>query len=136
MVSIATANAYFAAAKHIHSPIWLGFSANQREAGLYQAHTLISRAIGNDVDDSETDETYIRRPDLAVCEQALYMLRSSPLVADGKQPAPKWSGGQPMDAFAPAEGANPYAICAEAMAWLQEPTSRQGSGRVLETVRG
>lgn len=136
MVTLATANAYFGATRHIHFFIWSKYDQNAKTAALYQANEILTRALGYEPEDDATDTTDLPRADRAVFEQALYMLRQSPLIADGGQPAPHFDGGLPRDAMEPRDGANPYAVCPEAMRWLQGPRSESGATGLVSFSRG
>lgn len=135
-VTIATANAYFLPAKHIFSAVWNGFQEPQKTAALYQANQVLTRVLGYEPNDDASAITDQPRQDLAVCEQALYMLRNSPLIADGSQPAPHWDGGAPRDPFEAREGADPYALAPEAQRWLQWSSGNQRTGARLTIARG
>jgi hypothetical protein len=136
MVTLATADAYFGATKHVLSSVWLGFDVRQRTAGLFQANELITRHLGVEPQDDATTITDRPRPDRAVYEQALYMLRSTPGIANGAMNGPKFVGGQPNDPSVPVEGADPYAICDEAQRWLQWPTGDARTGARITMMRG
>lgn len=136
MVTVASANTYFGAARHIHFFVWSKFDQNQKTAAIYQAHEVVTRALGYEPDDDATEITDRPRQDCAVFEQALYMLRQSPLIADGGQPAPHFDGGSPRDALEPRGGVNPYALCPESLRWLQSPQSESGVTAPFQFSRG
>lgn len=136
MVTLVSANAYFGPTRHVLASVWAKYDGKQREAALYQANQLITRHTGLEPDDDATTTTDRPRPDLAVFEQALHMLRASPLTADGKTPTRKWDNGRMSDQETPQGAADPYAICEEAMRWLQWPTGNARTGARITMMRG
>ncbi len=136
MVTLAGANVYFAPTKHVLAAVWGQYEGKHREAALYQANQLIARHIGVEPDDDATAITNRPRPDLAVYEQALHMLRATPFTADGKTPTRKWNNGRMSDQETPQGAADPYAICNEAMRLLQWPTGPHETGARITMMRG
>ena len=137
-VSLQTANLYFNPKGHLRSFIWLKFTTDQRTAALAHAGRIIWRATGFEPDDTVTTGLDQVRPDLAVCEQALFMLERSPAIADGKEAAPRFLAaqqGRPDDA---REEVDPYDIAPEATRWLTRGSGeyRAGPAPILEIMRG
>jgi len=94
-IDLAGADAYFAAAVHPESSVWLGFTTNNvRTAGVVHAKAVITRLMGEAPDETLTTFEDFPRPDAAVYEQALFELRNG-FVATGDETTPKWTLGSP-----------------------------------------
>lgn len=137
-VTLATANAYFGPKAHLRSFIWQKFTTDQRTAALAHAVRIIWRATGTEPSDTVTTNDDQVRPDLAVCEQALFMLERSPAIADGKEAAPRFLSSQQGSPDNPRDEVDPYDIAPEARRWLTQGSGefRAGPAPMLEIMRG
>lgn len=137
-VSLATANTYFGPTNHLRSFIWFKFQEAQRRAALTHAVRIIQRVTGVEPDDTVTTNSYQLRPDLAVCEQALFMLERSPAIADGRESAPRFLSSQQGSPDDAREEVDPYDIAPEAQRWLTSGSGefRSGPAPRLELMRG
>ena len=137
-VTLATANTYFGPTNHLRSFIWQKFQTAQRQAALTHATRIIQRVTGVEPSDTVTTNSYQLRPDLAVCEQALFMLERSPAIADGKEAAPRFLSSQQGSPDDAREEVDPYDIAPEAMRWLVSGSGelRAGPAPTLEILRG
>lgn len=129
--TIARANTYFAG--HIQRKTWNAYNTEDRTAALVHAERILRRAKGRALVDTTTTDADQPREDLAVFEQALYLLRNGPASQQGGIP-----GHVAMDQ------ANPQApreqdigtVCPEAMRWLSEPNRLGGPVPMVELLRG
>ena len=129
--TIARANTYFAG--HIQRRTWNDFPAEDKTAALVHAERILRRSKGAALSDTVTTDADAPREDLAVFEQALYLLRNGPASQQGGLP-----GHVSMDQ------ANPSApreqdigtICPEAMRWLASPNNLGGPVPMVELLRG
>ena len=120
-INVVNADIYFGPENHIKAAIWTGFSPKEKAAGIAQATRLILSIMDEDsaglsaYGDEDGD---FPRPDLAVYEQACYMLQASPVQADGQQAGPKWALQDNVDQRKDGTPPDPNALCGEALRWL------------------
>lgn len=96
-IDITNANSYFSATNHLKSATWLAVSVNIRTAAIAHAKRVIARFIGDDTSDLDTTttiDTDFPREDVAVYEQALWMIQQSDVVVNGEETAPKILGAK------------------------------------------
>lgn len=113
MITIATANAYFAPKKHLFAAEWSGAPADRREAALNIAHQTLSRLLGREVVDTATANGDSPREDVATLELALYYIRNG--VGDGS--ASSFGSQDPDDPVAPRE-ADTDSVPQQVIRWL------------------
>lgn len=122
-IDINGANEYFHPGNHLKAAIWNGFDEDQKNAGIAQAKRMMTRLLddsGITLDSAPSGDDDFPRPDLAVYEQACYILQCSPTLPNGEQSGPKFampSTGQQDRKQAPAD---PLQICPDAIYWLVE----------------
>ena len=86
-ITVLLADDYFL--KHLSGGVWTRYSTEQRQTGIdYAKRFFASLSGGDEVDDDTTTNADFPRPDCAVYEQALYMLRNSPDMPDIESPTP------------------------------------------------
>lgn len=94
-IDVTGANTYFGVTSHVKSSTWTAISTNLRTAAIAHAKRVIARFINVDVSDLTTDATDdddFPRHDVAVYEQALWMVQQSDAVVNGEASAPKVIG--------------------------------------------
>jgi len=112
-IDLAGANAYFSPGNHLKAEVWAGFDEDQPGGAVAQAKRVLARMLCDGIEEEATTDGDFPRHDLAVYEQACYLLQASPSMADGTYTGPKWA--------IPEEPMNPHVICADALAWLAYP---------------
>lgn len=128
-IDISGAEAYFSKRNHIKSEIWAAFDEDSKYAALTHAQRIIE-ALCEDFDDTTSSAGDFPRYDLAVYEQACYMLQCSPVQADANKAGPKFSMPDVNQKQSlRATPSNPYALCGEALRWLV-------TGGCIELSRG
>lgn len=129
--TVANANTYFAG--HIQRKAWAGYDQADKTAALTHAERLLRRSTGRELDDDVSDEGDAPRDDLAVYEQALYLLRNGPNTPEGGVPS-----FVSMDQAAPdrAREQDNGIICPEATRWLQYASSESGNIASFTLSRG
>ena len=86
MINKSNADTYFQSHPRGHS--WSAFSDPDREAAIVHAKRLLSRMVRDGLIDETTTDGDFPRHDLAVYEQALWLLQQSPSMRDGNVDAP------------------------------------------------
>ena len=101
-ITLDNANAYFALGNHTMADTWLKFSDAHRLGAIAHARRMLERELRRPM--RETDaEGDSRRDDLAVFEQALWLLLGSPYGDASRGDAVAILDGRPVDAPAPAD---------------------------------
>jgi hypothetical protein len=129
--TVAGAKAFFAG--NVQRRVWEAYSAEDKTAALVHAERLLRRAAGRALSTTPSAEGDAPRDDLAVYEQALYLLRNGPNPTDGMMPG-----------FVAMDQANPErpreqdtgAICPEALRWLSVPEVNGSPAPRVELLRG
>lgn len=96
-ISVDGANTYFGSSNHVKYSTWTAISNTLRTAAITHAKRVIARFIADDTDDLDTDTTTdddFPREDVAVYEQALWMIQQSNAVVNGEETAPKVIGAK------------------------------------------
>ena len=129
--TVARANTYFAG--HIQRRTWNEFAAEDKTAALVHAERILRRAAGRALVDTVTTDADQPREDLAVFEQALYLLRNGPATQQGGLP-----GHVSMDQANPSapREQDMGAICPEAMRWMSVPNALGGPVPLVELIKG
>ena len=123
-ISKANADEYFSIANHLHGKLWQDdLDELDKNTAIVHAKRIIERHMGiADIENETISTTAQWRPDYAVYEQALFMLVSNPLQADGTKSGVKWPSvtgeGEPVQF-------GDVIIAPEAKRWL---LIKQGSG--------
>jgi hypothetical protein len=96
-IDVTGADAYFAAANHPRSSVWLGFGTNFRTAAIAVAKRTWGRVLKREMEDPEDadDVTEFPRDDYTIYEQALFDLENG-LIADGTLATTKFIAGRTM----------------------------------------
>ena len=136
-INLELANKYFLVGSHVNAHVWSAFESEDRKAAINTARLKIMRAraypIPTDSDTSPaaqdtlldtdtTTESDFPREDLAVYEQAIWLLVNSNLTPDGNYIGPKWYGVAPTG--------NPEQISPKAADWMGWSYS------TVRTIRG
>lgn len=129
--TVARANTYFSG--HIQRRTWNDFPAEDKTSALVHAERILRRSKGAALSDTVTTDADAPREDLAVFEQALYLLRNGPASQQGGLP-----GHVSMDQANPSAPREQDlgAICPEAMRWLASPNNLGGPVPMVELLRG
>lgn len=126
-ITLTLADAYFGT--HVQGTAWNDFEATQRERAVIHAKRLISARVDDFTDDTTADGD-APRYDLAVYEQAFWMLSNSDLPRDGDTGAPRYLSN---DGETYAEPVDINTLCPSCTKWIV------GSGvpyPLLEMSRG
>lgn len=93
-ISIADADAYFAAGNHPMSAAWMAVKEQPKRAEfLQEAIRQMCAELKTDLTALEPNETLVPpRYDFAIFERALFILMRSGAVANGSLSGPKWFG--------------------------------------------
>lgn len=94
-IDVSGANIYFGSSNHVKYATWTGISNALKTAAIAHAKRVIARFIADDTGDLDTDttaDTDFPREDVAVYEQALWMIQQSDVVVNGEESAPKLLG--------------------------------------------
>lgn len=109
-MTLDSANTYFTDANHVQAAVWAAFSLDQKTAAIAQATRVLRRWNDDEaLDDDVTADGDFPRPDLAVYEQALWILINSRAVPNGDVNGPK---------FMDETRGDPGAVAPEARRWL------------------
>lgn len=129
--TVARANTYFAG--HIQRRTWNEFAAEDKTAALVHAERILRRSVGRALVDTVTTDADQPRDDLAVFEQAKYLLCNGPATQQGGLP-----GHVSMDQANPSapREQDMGAVCPEAMRWLSVPNALGGPVPMVELLRG
>jgi len=120
------ADEYFAA--RIDADVWAGFPAGVRDRAIQSAKDVLSRALGNDIEDETVSDSDEYQPDRAVYHQALYILLTSDHTANGQLTGVKWPGS---NKGGEAKDADKGKIDIEALRWMN-----WRSGPTIRLARG
>lgn len=91
-IDLEGADAYFSIDNHVNGPVWLRFRPERREGAIAQARRMFEQDLGRPMRETGA-EGDARRDDLAVYEQALWLLLGAP-----------YGDGQSGDAVAVLQG--------------------------------
>lgn len=86
-IDLSGADAYFQT--HVNGTAWEDFDAHLRIRGIAHAKRMISERVA-DFLDADTVDGDMPRHDVAVYEQALFLLSGSALPRDGESGAPRY----------------------------------------------
>lgn len=129
--TVANANTYFDG--HVQKRAWAGYSVDEQTAALTHAERLVRRAVGVALTTDASEEGDAPRHDLAVYEQALYLLRNGPNTPEGGAPAfvamDQGNPGRPREQ-------DTGLLCPEARRWLIVPRANGTPAPFVELFRG
>jgi hypothetical protein len=131
MLTVSDANFYFGPKSHLASAEWHTFPEARRVAALAQARRILNRMLGREMMEDTTGEHHSPREDLALFEQALYMLRNLPAAGDVSGFA-----SQDPDDVGQARQMDPGILCDEARRWLVKFDAATGPRSIVTLRRG
>ena len=119
MIDTAGALTYFKTDNHLQGHRWASFSEAQQGAAIHQARRILSRILGDELDDAEA--AYVEgdsyREEYAVYEQALWMLENS-AFPNTQGTGPVYTAETPGTADNIRDSQKQY-IAPEALRWLE-----------------
>jgi len=116
-VTVDTADAYFARDSHPRAMVWEGFTYEQKAGALVHARRILSRTLLRLPAETATVDGDAPREDLALYEQALFVLENSPYVATGAEPSPSFVSTE--GSTGEARQRDPGQVSDEAQRWLR-----------------
>lgn len=96
-ININQANLYFSNSNHIKHSIWADIDDDDKQAAIGHAKRLIALILDTTINESTTSDSDFPRHDIAVYEQALWMLEQSQVIPNGDETAPKFIGEKSPD---------------------------------------
>jgi len=130
-IDVTGANTYFGVTVHVKAATWTEVSANLKAAAVAHAKRVVARFLNikvSELDADTTDDDDFPRHDVAVYEQALWMVQQSDAVVNGEESAPKVIGSKSEGAVEQENFG--WTIAPEAMRFLVEYP------RVIRLFRG
>jgi len=111
-ITLQLADAYFET--HVQGTAWKDFDATQRERAVVHAKRLVSARVEDFTDDTTADGDEPRY-DLAIYEQAFWMVSNSALPRDGDTGAPRYLNN---DGEKYTEPVNLDTLCPSCTQWI------------------
>lgn len=118
MIDIDGANAYLTEQNHMLGRTWKKAGADQRQASIAYAMRTIERLVGDDFDDETSDTDDFPRYDLAVYEQAVWLLQHSEAIQNGEIASEKIVATKVSSKAGAPRPIDVNGICPAALFWL------------------